>query len=169
MKYMRHLIMLSAIALMVGCSQSEHRDIATVGDTKSPSLQMRLVADSLSAECEQMTLPLEREDRSQPEVIFVQKAVVLDETDVVKARYWVRGDIVGLDILLRDKGSNQLAEITRHNIGRRAAVLIDGKLRAAPTIKGTVTLGEFDVSSNWSIEEARRLAERLGQTVKQGR
>ena len=169
MEHVRHLFMLLALASMIGCSQSERSDVASANGAKAVSLQMRLVADSSSAECEQMTLTTNRNDGSRLEVIFVQKAVLLDETDVGKARVWVRGDIVGLDISLTDTGSNRLAEITRHNIGKRVAILVDDKLRAAPPILSEVTLGEFDFSSNWSVEEARKICDRLGQAAKRGK
>lgn len=132
-----------------------------------PMIQFRLVVDKPTADSEQMTLVQPdnspRQPRQpQPEVLNVQKAVLLDGSDVKNATPSVgRIGQPFIDIKLTDNGSKRFAEVTRQNIGKRLAIVIDGKLYSAPRINSAITGGEAQITGAFTKAEAENLAARL--------
>jgi preprotein translocase subunit SecD len=53
------------------------------------------------------------------------------------------------------------AELTRQNVGRKVAILIDGRVFSAPVIREPILGGSAQVSGHFSPEEAREIALRL--------
>lgn len=56
------------------------------------------------------------------------------------------------------EGANNFAEITANNIGRRLAILLDGKVQSAPRIKEAIPSGEAVITGRFSVEQAQDLA-----------
>lgn len=159
---MRLFVIILMLTMVCGCRRDKRGDAAIVNDLHSPVFEMRLVEDSISSDSEQMTLSLKGKDGSPTqEIINVRKTPKLVTADVEETRIWVREDIVGINLTLTDTARKKLDELTHQNIGRRVAILIDGQLRAAPEINGEMTLGEFDVISDWTPDEARLLAKKI--------
>ncbi|HWK55178.1 MAG TPA: protein translocase subunit SecD, partial [Hyphomicrobiales bacterium] len=59
---------------------------------------------------------------------------------------------------LDDSGARQFGEMTRANIGRRLAVVLDGQVITAPAIRNAITGGSGEISGNFSTREAADLA-----------
>ncbi len=53
------------------------------------------------------------------------------------------------------------AELTSKNIGRRLELRIDGKTVMAPVIREPIMEGSVQVSSGWTLREAKDLADRI--------
>ena len=53
------------------------------------------------------------------------------------------------------------AELTTQNVGRKAAILIDGRVVSAPVIREPILGGSGQVSGHFSAQEARDIALRL--------
>jgi preprotein translocase subunit SecD len=51
--------------------------------------------------------------------------------------------------------------LTTHNVGRKAAILIDGRMVSAPVIREPILGGSGQVSGHFSAQEARDIALRL--------
>ncbi len=56
------------------------------------------------------------------------------------------------------EGARKFARITADNIGRRLAILLDGKIKSAPVIKERIPSGEAIISGRFGLQEARDLA-----------
>jgi len=56
------------------------------------------------------------------------------------------------------QGAKEFAEITKNNIGRRLAILLDGKVQTAPVIKTSIPSGEAVITGRFDTEEAQDLA-----------
>lgn len=56
------------------------------------------------------------------------------------------------------EGAKKFAEITTNNVGRRLAILLDGKLQTAPRINEPIPSGEARISGRFSVKEAQDLA-----------
>ena len=56
------------------------------------------------------------------------------------------------------EGAKKFARITADNIGKRLAILLDGKVQSAPRIKEAITLGEAVITGRFDIEQAQDLA-----------
>jgi preprotein translocase subunit SecD len=70
-----------------------------------------------------------------------------------------------LQITFTDAGAKQLAEVTHQNIGKRLAIIIDGRLYSAPTIKSEIRGGQAEITGNFSETEAQDLAAKINQSV----
>jgi preprotein translocase subunit SecD len=57
------------------------------------------------------------------------------------------------------------AELTRQNVGRKVAILIDGRMVIAPVIREPILGGSGQVSGHFSPEEAREIALRLSSSA----
>jgi preprotein translocase subunit SecD len=53
------------------------------------------------------------------------------------------------------------AELTRDNVGRTAAILIDGRVMTKPVIREPILGGSGQISGHFSFEQAREIALRL--------
>ena len=61
----------------------------------------------------------------------------------IKSTMVVRGNLgePQIDFTLNDEGAKTFGEITRENIGRRLAIVLDGELYSAPVIQGAIETG----------------------------
>ncbi|MEW6075253.1 MAG: protein translocase subunit SecD [Candidatus Omnitrophota bacterium] len=56
------------------------------------------------------------------------------------------------------KGAKAFAEVTAANIGRRLAIVLDGKVKSAPRIKEAIPSGEGIITGRFTVEQAQDLA-----------
>jgi preprotein translocase subunit SecD len=59
---------------------------------------------------------------------------------------------------LDSRGARTFEEITSESVGRRLAIILDGKIDSAPVIKSRIPGGRGIIEGNFSIEEAKDLA-----------
>ncbi|HLX95232.1 MAG TPA: protein translocase subunit SecD, partial [Verrucomicrobiae bacterium] len=80
--------------------------------------------------------------------------------DIVKNALVVRGNMgePEIDFTLNDNGAKRFAEVTRNNIGRQLAIVLDGELQSAPTIQGAIEAGNGQITGSFTPEEAQSLA-----------
>jgi len=154
---MKNILLLMGIALL--------SLVAVARVTAAPPIiQFRLVVDNPTADSEPMTVvqPNNSPKQPQPEVLNIQKAALLDSSDVKNATASVgRIGQPFIDIKLTDNGSKRFAEVTRQNIGKRLAIVIDGRLYSAPRIIAAITGGEAQISGHFTKEETENFAARI--------
>jgi len=96
-------------------------------------LQFRLVAEEGDPSLwERFADP---NDKSGQSLIPVLKEVLLDDSSIISAS--ATGSPVGnaqIAIQFSDSGARRFAEITGTNVGRKLAIVFDGKVLSAPTI-----------------------------------
>jgi len=138
------------------------------GRPKSPVFEVRLVLDAPSDDTERMTLVLQHSTSSQVnlEPLYVQKEVLLDQTAVQSATV-ARVPLGGtqIEITLTEAGLKRFAEVTRRNIGKRLAIVIDGRVCSAAMIRSEIPGGKASISDSFSDEEARALAGKINEAV----
>ncbi|MBQ6473347.1 MAG: protein translocase subunit SecD [Victivallales bacterium] len=63
-------------------------------------------------------------------------------------------------ISLKFNGAGTVAfrNVTRANVGRRLAIVLDGKVYTAPNIREAIDGGQAEISGSFTLEEAKRLA-----------
>lgn len=59
------------------------------------------------------------------------------------------------------EGGDIFAELTRNNIGKTLAIYLDGAPISIPRVQEEIPGGKAQITGNFSLEEARRLAQRL--------
>jgi preprotein translocase subunit SecD len=72
----------------------------------------------------------------------------------------VRRDIDGyyVNFVLDGRGTSLFGDATTHNVGRQLAIILDGQVQSAPSIREPITGGRGQISGRFSVEEAQDLA-----------
>lgn len=65
---------------------------------------------------------------------------------------------VTIDLVMTEKGTDLWAQMTSDNIKRIIAMCIDGKVISAPRVISAITMGNTQISGNFSVQEAEELA-----------
>ena len=152
---MKNILLLMGIALL--------SSVAAIHATAAPPMiQFRLVVDNPTADSEPMTEVQPDNSRIQPDVLNVQKAVLLDSSDLKNAKAGVDSlQHPIIEIKFTDDGAKRFADVTGKNVGRRLAIVIDGKLYSAPRINAAITGGEAQITGRFTKAEAENLAARI--------
>ena len=66
-----------------------------------------------------------------------------------------------IDFTLDEKATTAFAEVTRNNIGRRLAIVVDGELISAPVINSPIERGSGMIIGRYTVKEAVQLAAAL--------
>jgi SecD/SecF fusion protein len=70
----------------------------------------------------------------------------------------VAGNEVKVDMSMNGEGAKTWARMTRENIGRCLAVVLDGYVRSYPRVQNEITGGNTEITGDFTIEEADDLA-----------
>jgi preprotein translocase subunit SecD len=131
-------------------------------------LTFQLVDTSMSAE-DAETNGVPPDDMLLPDAehpgrkILVHKEVLVSGDDLVNAYagYDNRAGGVGeraVDFELNSKGATAFARVTRENIGKPFAIVLDNQVKSAPVIRSEIPGGRGQITGNFSQEEVNRLA-----------
>lgn len=73
------------------------------------------------------------------------------------------GNTLGPTIALQfnDEGAKILADLTKNNINKALAIVLDGQLLSAPIIRDPIANGQAEITGQFSIEEAQALTRNL--------
>ncbi|MBM3250173.1 MAG: protein translocase subunit SecD [Candidatus Omnitrophica bacterium] len=140
------------------------RAIEIIG--KTALLEFRLV----SADSEKIKQALEGnvpsgfelkyvEDTKEPLLLEKQASLTgdaLSDATVNFSQAEFYGPVVGLKF--NAEGAKKFAELTAANVGRRLAIVLDGKVQSAPNIKEAIPSGEAVISGRFDVTEAQDLA-----------
>ena len=70
-----------------------------------------------------------------------------------------------VSMTMNSEGAREWAALTKANIGKAIAIVLDGVVYSAPRVNGEITGGQSSISGNFSIEDTKDLA----NTLKSGR
>lgn len=95
------------------------------------------------------------------EALLLEKEAVLTGDALTNA--FVRFDQSSLNepvvaIQFNAQGAKKFGEITAANVGKRLAILLDGKVQSAPRIKEAIPSGEAVITGRFSVEDAQDLS-----------
>jgi protein-export membrane protein SecD len=103
-------------------------------------------------------------DTSDPSrSVLVSKEVILSGDDLIDAQgsyHELSGGRAeaAVNFEFSSKGAATFARITRENIGKPFAIVLDNKVISAPVIRSEILGGRGQITGNFSPEEANRLA-----------
>jgi TolB-like protein len=133
--------------------------------TKNDILEFRLVADERDPS--PRTLPAgyewKREGKDGVErLIAVSGKALLTGENIAGASIAVDPmNIPTIVIQFDSQGTSRFAAITRENIGKRVAILLNGEVLSAPVIRGEIGGGKAQISGNFTLDEAFQLSVNL--------
>ena len=124
-------------------------------------MTFHLVADGVSP---QGTMPpgvdlLPMQDNAA-EKLPIQHHIDVDGADLTNARAAQDPQAGGwaIDFTLDSVGAGQFAEITRTNLGKRFAIVLDDKIITAPVIQGVIPSGSGQITGHFTAQSATDLA-----------
>ena len=89
----------------------------------------------------------------------VQKKVLMQGSMIRDARVgFLQTGEAYVSMSFNDEGSELFADITKASVGRKLAIVLDGKVQSAPRINEPITGGEAQITGSFSPEEASELA-----------
>jgi SecD/SecF fusion protein len=97
-----------------------------------------------------------------PVPLAVRKLSVVSGNNLVSAKYGTdeRGQ-PEINFAFDSEGSRKFGDITRSNIGRRFAIVLDGEIISAPQIQGAITGGSGRITGNFTPQQASELVSML--------
>jgi preprotein translocase subunit SecD len=133
-------------------------------------VQFRVVLDAAAANSEALTYSVTNSESGEVsrETLHVQLKVLLDQSAIASAA--VSTNPAGrrqIDFMLTPEGRTQFANVTRQNIGRRLAIIVDSQVISAPMIRSEITGGKGQISGNFTEEEAKTLAAKISKPAAQ--
>ena len=101
-----------------------------------------------------------------PEILNVDKAVLLDNTAIQSARQDKnRFGNQEIEITFTEAGRKRFAEITRQHVHQQLAIIMDEEVLAAPRIQMEIDEGVAKISGVFREDEARDLAVKINQVA----
>ena len=140
---------------------SQPTSAATPQSNVPAPFQMQLVLDEPGEDTEPMT------NDASGETLHVQKTPLMDYTAISSAT--VAADPSSgapqINIELSDVGKELFAAVTKENINKRLAIVLDGHLYLAPVIRSEISDGKVQITGHFTKEEARELAAKINDAI----
>jgi RNA polymerase sigma factor (sigma-70 family) len=126
--------------------------------------QLQLVLDGPGADTEPMT---NNASGADGETLHVQKTPLMDFTAISSAT--VTTDLSSgapqINVELSDVGKELFAAVTKENINKRLAIVLDGHLYLAPVIRSEISDGKVQITGHFTEEEASELAAKINDAI----
>ena len=101
----------------------------------------------------------QRDGRETTEIVEVKKTAEMTGSGIKNAQV-VRGNLgePEIDFTLDATGTERFGQITKENVGRRLAIILDGQLYSAPVIRSPIETGRGQITGNFDQKSAFELA-----------
>jgi preprotein translocase subunit SecD len=136
--------------------------------SKSGIFEMRMVYDQHTPNSTELALTKKTSTgETSIQKLIVGNRPLLDVTSVRSAKV-IRDPITKdpqISIEFTETGKKQFSKVTRENVGRQLAVLIDGKLIMAPRIEQEISGGTAMIAGDFTREEAKEIAEKINKAA----
>lgn len=70
-----------------------------------------------------------------------------------------------VSIKFDNAGTQKFAALTKNNLNKRIAIVLDNKIVSAPTVQTEITNGEAIITGSKNVQEAQKLASRLNEGI----
>jgi preprotein translocase subunit SecD len=102
---------------------------------------------------------------------LLSKEIAVDGDDITEAApgFAPQGQQPIVNFRFNARGTRRFAHVTADNIGRPFAVVIDDQVVSAPVIREPITGGSGQISGNFTLEDANRIAMLLRSGTLPGR
>ncbi len=129
-------------------------------------VEFRLVLEEKTADSQEFIYKESRNKEIKEEKIYLSKDSLLPATPIERAAAEPNpqsGDFQ-VAIKLTDEASKKMAEVSRKYLDRRIALIVDGQVIIAPTVRSEITGGQLVISGNYTEEETTQLAKRINSS-----
>ena len=97
----------------------------------------------------------------------VQKTPLLDHTAIrsVNITKNAASGAPEIDVEFSQEGKELFAAVTRENINKRLAIVLDGQVYSAPVIRSEISGGRAQITGHFTETEAKELAARINDAI----
>jgi TonB family protein len=92
--------------------------------------------------------------------VYLHATTLATDADVTSARVIDMGGHFGIDVRFSNPASTRIRTATTAHLGKPVAIVLNGNVISAPTLKGPISDSAF-ITGNFSAESAQELAARL--------
>ena len=92
--------------------------------------------------------------------VYLHSAALATDADVTSARVVDMGGYFGIDVRFSNQASARIRTATTAHLGKPVAIVLNGNVISAPTLKGPISDSAF-ITGNFTAESAQELAARL--------
>lgn len=151
---MRISLMMAVLLVLTGCPGS--RD---VGDAPAPPPELPPAVLAFHEVSDEPTEGFsELVPAGSKEGVWVSDQPLVANVEVVSAEATQREGIPHIDVVLGTGDARRFAEVTETLVGRRLAIVLDGKLLSAPTVQTAIVGGRCQIIGDFTTEQARDIA-----------
>jgi preprotein translocase subunit SecD len=127
------------------------------------AFELRSVSEAASPD----TVPTSFSSGEQTETLHLSRDPLLDVTAVKSAG--VSTDPLSgspiVQIVFNTEGTKKFSDITAQHVGKRIAILVDGKVLIAPIVRAPISGGRAHIAGNLTKEEAEKIAKRINDAI----
>jgi len=137
--------------------------VITAPPAGPPPFQLQLVLDQPGEDSEVVT---NNSVNAGEATLNVRKTPLLDHTAISSVTVTTSASgTPQIEVELSQAAREQFAQITKENINKRLAIVVDGKLQSAPVIKSEISGGKLQISGSFTEDEARELATKINEGI----
>ena len=93
------------------------------------------------------------------EPYLIYKQSILGGRDIASAAAsFDQNNRPGVDFNFTTRGTREFARVTQENVGRPFAIVLNGEVLSAPVIQTPIVGGSGQITGNFTVDEAKRLA-----------
>ncbi len=120
---------------------------------KTAQLNFRLVSDNSEFGVDELV-------SENGEILKISKRIVMSGDNLVDAQPSIQNQLnePSVSFTLNRLGAQKFGRATTDNVGKRLAIVLDGKIVSAPNINEPITSGNGVISGNFTFQEATDLA-----------
>ena len=144
---LKHLIAaIIFLSIFFGCTENE-----------KVTLEFRIVEDEPAAGLTEMVF------EPTGETFYLHNEVLVKQHDVESAAVVNQQERPTVELILTSEGAKKFEELTAQNVGKRCAMVLNGKLLSAPTIRDTISGGRVIINGIFAEAEAEDIANGLNK------
>ena len=154
-----------AAAQSKGPQNAAHPSVAPPQPSAPVPFQVQLVADEPGQDTEPMT---NSASGANGDTVHVNKTPLLDYTAIRSANVTknAASGAPEINVELSDEGKELFAAVTKENLNKRLAIVMNGQLYGAPVIRSEITDGKTQITGNFTEEEARQIAAKINEAIR---
>jgi len=96
---------------------------------------------------------------SEDKPILLNKELSVTGNDLADAKSGFGSDMMpNVSLTLNSEGTKKFAKVTRENVGKRLAIVLDGNVKTAPVIREAIPSGNAQISGKYNSQETKDLA-----------
>ena len=146
---MKVFFMIFLTMILISCTQKKT-------NTNLLSFELRLAYTENKADLKEMVF------HNSEQRFFIADSVFFDNSVLVSAEVIDRQSHPKIKVTLNEEGRKKFADFTMNNIGKNAAIIVDGKLVSTPRIMAPITEGILLIVGYFELKEATNIAAGIG-------